>query len=211
MFSRFLLLLLSWILTLRCSGLHLSAYLASSTCTLNITGKHVLELGAGTGYLSIFCAKYLNAGHVTATDGSDDVIADLGTNFYLNGLQDSTLIEAKELKWGQVLLGGEEPAWNRGRMVDAVLMADVFYDITAQPALLATIVDLVQLYPSVEILMCHTMRNEATWQNFVKICGMNGFVLEEINFPVQKPADQEGPFYWEGISLKLCFLRTEGK
>jgi protein-L-isoaspartate O-methyltransferase len=34
-----------------------------------IEGKSILELGAGTGYLSILCSKYMGASHVLATDG----------------------------------------------------------------------------------------------------------------------------------------------
>lgn len=187
--------------------LHLSAYLSSTSCTTSLKGKQVLELGSGTGYLSVYCSKYLCAAHVTATDGSHTVLNDLEINFYLNGLQDSTAIEAKELKWGQALIGGEQAEWNQGRLVDIVLAADVTYDIDAQPALVATIVDLYELYPQMTVLISATNRNDRTWQNFIQICRSNGFILDLIDFPVLPPEMQEGPFYWDGFPIHLCFLR----
>lgn len=187
--------------------LHLSAYLGSSSCSITLKGKQVLELGSGTGYLAVFCSKYLGVAQMTATDGSYDVLADLETNFYLNDLQNSTIIEAKELKWGQALLGGEQAEWNQGRILDVILAADVTYDIGAQPALMATIVDLHELYPKATILISATIRNEKTWENFVKICKSNRFVMDEIDFPVLPPEMQEGPFYWDGFPIRLCFLR----
>jgi len=187
--------------------LHLSAWLSSPSCFIDLKGKSVLELGSGTGYLSVFCLKYLNAAHVTATDGSDYVVSDLATNFYLNGLQDSTIIEAKELKWGHVLLGGEQAEWNKGREIDIILAADVTYDIDAQPALVATIVDLVELYPRAKVLVAATIRNKKTWENFLNICGSNSFSLERLDFPVIPPEMQEGPFYWDGFPILLNIIK----
>jgi predicted nicotinamide N-methyase len=187
--------------------LHLSAWLSSPSCFIDLKGKNILELGSGTGYLSIFCLNYLNAAHVTATDGSDEVVSHLTTNFYLNGLQDNVNIEAKELKWGHVLLGGEQAEWNKGREIDIILAADVIYDSDAQPALVATMVDLTELYPKALILMASTMRNEKTWDNFVKICESNGFLLEMLDFPVMQPEKQEGPFYWEGFPILLNIVK----
>jgi predicted nicotinamide N-methyase len=189
--------------------LHLGVYLSSPECTIPVAHKNILELGAGTGYLSILCAKYLNAAHVTVTDGSGTLVADLSTNFFLNGLQDSPLVEAKELKWGHVLIGGEQAEWNQGRQVDVVLGADVTYDSARIPALVATLVDLVELFPSVEILIAATIRNETTFETFLKACGRNGFVVKNIQFPVMPPEQQEGPFYWDGVPIRLCHIRKE--
>lgn len=187
--------------------LHLGAYLCSPSCDTSVTGRNVLELGAGTGYLSILCAKHLNAAQVTVTDGSDTIVADLPTNFYLNGLQDSSVIEAKELKWGQALLGGEEAEWNKGRPVNVILGADVTYDSVGIPALVATLVDLVEIFPAVEILIAATVRNEETFNTFLQVCSINSFVVEHISFPVPAPEDQEGPFYSDGIPIQLCRVK----
>lgn len=172
-----------------------------------MANQNILELGAGTGYLSILCAKHLHAAHVTVTDGSETIVADLSTNFFLNGLQESFAIEAKELKWGEALLGGEQAEWNQGRPVDLVLGADVTYDSKGIPALIATLVDLVEMFPAVKILIAATIRNEETFKNFVKVCSMNHFAVEEIDFPVMPPEIQEGPFYWDGVPIRSCNIK----
>jgi len=138
------------------------------------------------------------------TDGSDTIVADLATNFFLNGLQESPVVEARELKWGKVLLGGEQAEWNQGRPVDVIMGADVTYDSKGIPALVATLVDLVEIFSGVKILIAATIRNEETFKTFVKVCGMNNFAVEEIDFPVMRPENQEGPFYWDGVPIRLC-------
>jgi hypothetical protein len=144
---------------------------------------------------------------VTATDGSDAVIADLSTNFYLNGLQDSDLIEAKELRWGQALLGSEQEEWNSGRNIDVVLGADITYDSSVIPALVATIVDLTELFPAVKTLIAATIRNEKTFVTFLEACRKNCFAVEDIEFDVLPPEKQGGPFYGDGTPIRLCTLR----
>jgi hypothetical protein len=183
------------------AALHMGNYLSENSHLVH--GKSVLELGAGTGYISVLCAKYLGATHVTSTDGSEEVVGDLPTNFYLNGLQYSSLIEAKELKWGQLLLGGEQPEWNLGRKVDLVLGADVCYDTTATIALVTTFGDLFELFPDVHIIITATVRNEKTYQAFLDICRRNKYGVEEIDYEIQKPKLQEGPFYTDAIPLQL--------
>ena len=187
--------------------LHLGTYLCSPSCAITVTDQNILELGAGTGYLSILCAKHLHAAHVTVTDGSDTIVADLASNFFLNGLQNNPVIEAKELKWGQALVSGEQTEWNQGRTVDVVLGADVTYDSKGIPALIATLVDLVEMFPAVKILIAATIRNEETFENFLKVCGMNSFAVKEIEFPVMPPKNQEGPFYSDGVPIKLCNVK----
>ena len=144
-----------------------------------------------------------NEPHVVSTDGSEEVVGNLPTNFYLNGLQYSSLVEAKELKWGQVLIGGEQPEWNRGRKVDLVLGADICYDTPTTIALVATLGDLFELFPDVQIIITATVRNENTYHAFVDTCRRNEFSVEEINYPIPKPEIQEGPFYTDAIPLQL--------
>jgi predicted nicotinamide N-methyase len=191
--------------------LHLGTYLCSPTCATPIAGQNILELGAGTGYLSILCAKYLGAAHVTATDGSETIVADLATNIFLNGLQDSSMIEARELKWGHALLSGEHAEWHNEYPIDVVLGADVAYDSRGIPALVATLFDILEIFPAVRILIATTVRNEDTFKNFVEVCRMKTFKVEEIDFPVLPPDKQEGPFYWDGIPIKLLDVKKINK
>lgn len=86
------------------AALHLGHYLVSAEGRQLINGKIILELGAGTGFLSILCAKHLGASYVIATDGSEEVIDDLASNIHLNGLQDNDGIGRTVLKWGHTLI-----------------------------------------------------------------------------------------------------------
>lgn len=104
------------------AALHLGSYLASDEGTAFVCGKHVLELGSGTGILSILCARWLGCNHVTATDGDDRVVEALDSNIFLNGLQQNDRIDARLLKWGQAL---EENESGVQRKVDLVIGADV--------------------------------------------------------------------------------------
>jgi hypothetical protein len=187
------------------AALHLGNYLCTHSVDL-VRGKSVLELGAGTGYISILCSKHLGASHVLSTDGSDDVVASLSTNFYLNGLQDETTIEGKELKWGQALLGGEHQQWNAGRQIDLVLGADLTYDGSGIPALVSTFGELFDLYPSVKFVIAATVRNLTTFQRFLETCRGNKYVVEEIVFEILKEELQQGPFYSDKVPIQLCMI-----
>lgn len=103
------------------ASLHLCNYLSSSGRDL-IKDKHVLELGAGTGVLSILCAKCLNVKHVAATDGDEGIVDALRENIFLNGLEGDNRIESLVLRWGwplsETIFADESP-------FDIVLGADI--------------------------------------------------------------------------------------
>lgn len=186
------------------AGLHLGNYLCTNPDM--IRGKSILELGSGTGYLSILCAKYLEASHVLATDGDDDVVASFSTNFYVNGLQDSKTLEGKELKWGHALTGGEHPQWNLGRNIDLVVGADLTYDPRNIPPLVSTFGDLFELYPAIKILIAATVRSQETFEKFPDACKRNGFGFQQIEFDMLKAGEQEGPFYSDQAPVPLCLV-----
>lgn len=96
------------------AALHLCSFLCSKEGQGIVRGRRVLELGAGTGIVSILCAKYLEA-HVLATDGSIDVIRALEKNGALN----ETTIECRTLRWGDELDAKEYP------QADVLLGADI--------------------------------------------------------------------------------------
>lgn len=50
------------------AALHLGSFLASSAGEALVRGKRVIELGAGTGFLSLFLARHLGVRGVVATD-----------------------------------------------------------------------------------------------------------------------------------------------
>jgi len=87
------------------AALLLGSYLASETGRLSVRGKRLFELGAGTGMLSILCAKYLGIAGIVATDGDEAVVDAIKTNLFLNGLDvedDSSACQVRTaaLKWG---------------------------------------------------------------------------------------------------------------
>jgi protein-lysine N-methyltransferase EEF2KMT len=184
------------------AALHLGQYLCTDKHM--IYGRRILELGAGTGYLSILCAKYLGANHVIASDGSDDVINNLPDNLFLNGLQESAAIKIMDLKWGYALVGTEEAAWNGGTSIDMIIGADITYDQAIMPALLATINELFTLFPSAEVLIAATQRNEITFASFLNLAKLAGLKVDDIHFPVPKREEQMGPFYDDNVPIRIC-------
>ncbi|KAL1628194.1 hypothetical protein SLS54_001764 [Diplodia seriata] len=81
------------------AALHLGAYLASEGGRQWVRGKRVLELGAGTGLLSILCTKHLQATKATATDGDEGVVDSIKTNLFLNGLDAPGGMDSIVLRW----------------------------------------------------------------------------------------------------------------
>jgi hypothetical protein len=65
------------------AALLLGFYLVSETGRASIHGKRLFELGAGTGMLSILCAKHLGVAGVVATDGDEAVVDAIKTNLFL--------------------------------------------------------------------------------------------------------------------------------
>lgn len=90
--------------------------------------KAVLELGAGTGFLSILCAKHLGSSHVMATDGSQQCVKDIVANIALNGLEgDLQGISSAVLQWGHLdeeILHSQDVNYR----YDLILGADVVRD-----------------------------------------------------------------------------------
>lgn len=87
------------------AALHLGSYLLSAEGSGLIRAQSVLELGAGTGFLSILCAKHIEAKHVTATDGDEGVVEALRENLFLNRLDEQERVLTSILRWGRGLRG----------------------------------------------------------------------------------------------------------
>lgn len=87
------------------AALLLGSFLASSRGRELIHGKNVIEIGAGTGMLSIFCAKHLKVSGIVATDGDEAVVDAIKTNIFLNNLDTDgshqPLVRTAALKWGR--------------------------------------------------------------------------------------------------------------
>ncbi|KAK4032129.1 S-adenosylmethionine-dependent methyltransferase-like protein [Parachaetomium inaequale] len=179
------------------AALHLGQYLCADPSL--VQNKRVLELGTGTGYLAVLCAKYLGSDHVMASDGSDEVVNHMSDSIFLNGLQGSPKVAAMQLKWGHALVGTElEGALER---LDTVLGADITYDVSVIPALVATLEDLARLFPGVSVLIAATERNRATFESFLdrenptETSGYRdrGSIANIDRHPTAKMADSDSP------------------
>lgn len=179
------------------AALKLGHFLCSPTGEQMIRGKLILELGAGTGFLSILCAKYLHAQYVLATDGSGTVVEGIQSNLHLNGLEDEGSLDATVLKWGDALDENALCDEERNSAFDLVLGADVVslecgvdfsirnfskrrgnvnadqpqtYDLEGIQDLSSTMRDIFLRYQGIKVLLSATLRNEATFATFVNSC-----------------------------------------
>ena len=107
------------------AALSLGHFLYSSEGKSYVAGRRIIELGAGTGFLAILCAKCLGANTVLATDGSMEVINDLEYNIHLNGLGDSGKIHTSVLEWGQPLNSVIQVSYDSRQEYDLIIGADV--------------------------------------------------------------------------------------
>lgn len=107
------------------AALFLATYLTSGKSIDLVFGKSVIELGAGTGFLSILCTKHLGARYVLATDGSREVVTDLKANLDLNKLNEGESIQTAVLQWGYALVNGPADCRGVNRAYDLVIGADV--------------------------------------------------------------------------------------
>lgn len=192
------------------AALFLAAYLSSSEGNHLVTGKDILELGSGTGFLSILCAKHLGAQRVLATDGSQEVISDLKSNIQLNELEGRELIQTAILQWDHALIGGVEDCREEKRSYDLVLGADVTYDLKSIPSLIATMRDIFELYSNTRTLISATVRNEQTFDAFTTACDKNGFTLEQLSVPMPEKENQMGFFVPTTTAIKILLVTKEG-
>ncbi len=191
------------------AALHLGEHLCRRPAL--VRGKRVLELGAGTGYLSVLCAKHLGAAHFVASDGSDDVLRHLPDNLFINGLQNSPAVSVAGLKWGHALPSGSDEEYTGeqqvtlgGGSVDMVLGADITFDGRLVPPLVATLCDLLDAFPAARILIAATERNRQTFDSFCNAAGKARLAVEMMPWELTGRQDQMGPFYGDSVAIHIC-------
>ncbi|TID14572.1 gb [Venturia nashicola] len=190
------------------AALHLGSYLSTDEGTALVRGKRILELGSGTGMLSILCARWLGCTQVTATDGDDRVVEALDNNIFLNGLQQSDLIAARILKWGRAL---EENEGGMQQVAEIAIGADITYDPTIIPPLISTLRELCSINENMEILIAATVRQTDTLSIFLHACGRSNFSIAEVDFPMIPKKEQKGPFYSDIAPVRIFRLRSTGR
>ncbi|KIW34997.1 uncharacterized protein PV07_01724 [Cladophialophora immunda] len=156
------------------AALHLAWYLFTQQPE-RVGNKHVLELGAGTGLLSLLCAAHLKASSVLATDGLGLVCESLVKNILLNqenGVLDGCQSpEVRQLDWTD-RAGIDEllhKAEKSGKRYDLVIGADITY----HPDILRPLAELLGVlkdhFPDVAILISAAIRSD-TFSQFTAIC-----------------------------------------
>lgn len=105
------------------AALHLASYLLSPQSVASVKGKRVIELGAGTGLLSILCASHLGAAQTIATDGDEGVVNALRENAAFNDVNGA--MDIGVLWWGRALKGSWIFEQDPPVTCDLVLGADV--------------------------------------------------------------------------------------
>jgi protein-lysine N-methyltransferase EEF2KMT len=189
------------------AALHLGQYLCANPS--EVSKKRVLELGAGTGYLSVLCAKWLVAADVIASDGSGEVVEALPDTFFINNLQHDGRVRAIQLKWGHTLSGNDDLGWSEGYTVDVLIGADVTYDESIIPPLVGTIQELFEIAKDAKVLIAATERNKQTFEFFVAACSRARLDVEQVDFPVPLRREQLGPFYSDSVPIHICSIKAK--
>ena len=193
------------------ASLHL-AYFLSTEGALLVEGKTVLELGAGTGLLSILCAGPLKAAKVISTDGDMDVVESIETNTNLNSAilknpGGKTNLEAKALDWADTS-AISQIFERKGNAVplDLVLGADIIYAIESQEILVTMFSALNDKYPNVDIITSTIIRNEETFAAFVDKSAKAGFHISSIPFDCPSFDQQKGFFHKNTPPVRILRL-----
>ncbi|KAI0128009.1 putative methyltransferase-domain-containing protein [Xylariales sp. AK1849] len=182
-------------------ALHLATFLLTSPTM--VADKTILELGAGTGLLSILCAKYLGAKQVRATDGDEKVVQGLDHNLQLNGMETRSQVSPRRLVWGQDFQGTWVQDEYETRPFDVVLGADIIYDKTATEALVKTLRMLVDMQPRSKILMSNAVRFPDVFALFRQGCEHHNLRVREIEHEMTPLSKQKSLFYSTAMPLQI--------
>ncbi|KAJ5532057.1 hypothetical protein N7494_008609 [Penicillium frequentans] len=182
------------------AALHLGSFLTSSAGQDIVQGQRVIELGAGTGFLSLLCARHLGVKGVVATDREPFLIDNMKECVRLNSSAEGNAIPMYPgiWDWGTPLEGvegmSEEMIEGGKPRFDVALGADLTYDVDIIPLLLSTAQDLFENYQVKKFVLSATLRNEATFQAFLAECDSFGLNVERLPFE-STPADQQTGFF----------------
>lgn len=142
------------------AALYLLAYLNSTTGP-NLQNKNIVELGAGTGLVSLALAKTHerhNFAHLVVTDGDSALVDGLAATFAYNDVDANVSVATQQLLWGTTD-AHDAPTFVQGvPLADIVVAADVTYDALVVPQLASTLADFFKAGAS-EAYVAATVRN----------------------------------------------------
>ncbi|QSS56479.1 methyltransferase domain-containing protein [Histoplasma capsulatum var. duboisii H88] len=165
------------------AALHLGTYLTTPEGRSLIEEKNVVELGSGTGLLSMYCLKCLGARRVTATDRDPALISSIKDCAIRNDLSRSR-IDAEIWEWGTPLQPNQPPSSKEPyQSFDVALGADLIYDMDLVPLLLSTLRELFDKHGIKVFIISAALRNPETFNDFLKKCArMERFKLSSGRF-----------------------------
>ncbi|KAG8919112.1 hypothetical protein FRC02_001868 [Tulasnella sp. 418] len=172
------------------AGEVLSNYLCTHGRNL-VKGKRCLELGSGTGLVSLVAAK-LGSKVSIATDQSP-LLDLIRHNVEINDL--GHFVQVSELNWGEPLI----PMCSSN--LDLVLAADCVYFEPAFPLLVQTLKDLNTTNPNAIILFCYKKRRKADKKFFV-------LLRKHFDWQNVQDAQDRVSYEREGISLFKLIRRS---
>lgn len=106
------------------AALHLGTYLSTPDGKSLIQGRNVVELGGGTGFISMYCVKHLRAKSVLVTDRDPALISNVQDCMSQNNL-DSDRLNAAIWEWGEPLHVPENNSGQPASSFDIAVGADL--------------------------------------------------------------------------------------
>ncbi|KAJ5681480.1 uncharacterized protein N7477_001420 [Penicillium maclennaniae] len=193
------------------AALHLGSFLSTPTGMALIHDKRVIELGAGTGFLSLFCARHLGVKGVVATDRELFLIENMRACARLNRTDEDGDIPFYPAiwDWGTTLEKTEEmnSMTGGGKLeFDVALGADLIYDTDLVPLLISTVQDLFSNYGVSQFIIAATLRNENTFRTFLDACEGNAFKVEMLPFESTASEEQTGFFHSTSIPIHTYLI-----
>lgn len=198
------------------ASLHLATYVHANSNL--VRDKRIIELGAGTGLVSLLCAGPLAAKQVLATDGLPHIVDAVEKNILRNhrslfsGDAGRRMPIAKQLDWGDVQ-NLEEALEFDGAIpeYDLILGADITYSPDVVPILAELLkVLMMEMFPEngMEALIASTVRNEKTLAVFREACRQRGLVVEDIDFECPSGKEQKGLFHEQAFPIIIMRIRV---
>lgn len=187
--------------------------------------RNIVELGAGTGLVSLVLGKLLRGSStstIIATDVDSTVIDQLQANIDLNGL--SASVKTSNLDWElsrDEIIAWELDAFPHGGRADLIFGADIVYDPELAVWLATTLAILLRprdqsiaidssYIPSPVAFVAATIRNQDTWAGFLTACCARRLEVTEV--PMNEcEGGIVGAEGWEGEgSVVLVRIETKG-
>lgn len=197
------------------ASLHLAQYL--HTYPGLVRGKNVLELGAGTGLVSILCAGPLRAKMILSTDGLPHVVESMQRNIDRNTQllpaadTDSSPIEARVLDWASIESLEDTLTVNDCSDYDLIIGADITYSPDVVPILAQLLkILMVDMFATTEVqaLISGTVRNKETLAVFRKACMSLGLLIEDVTFQCPSTMEQLGFFHEQAFPIVIMQIRA---